>query len=151
MGIYGTQILSGLAVQRQYESTALSDPKASSGRTRGTTRQTEDTVEISPQAYRLFNTQNAKAFSETESTKTDAGSEATETEGAAEASASSTVSKRLEEVETEISNLEAEIALLEEAAGTDDIAATLLQSKQARLKTLEAMLTGLIAKSTLVS
>jgi len=151
-GMYSVQIASGLAVQQQYQATALSSLRPSDGRARSGTRLTEDTVDISPQAYELFHAQKVNSTIESmtsaETERQDAGtnSRTTEAQNMAEPSQRSNVSDRLEEVETQISNLEAEITSLEETAQTDDIAAGLLRSKQARLKTLEAMLTGLFAK-----
>lgn len=150
-GMHSIQIMSGLAVQQQYESTALSSSKTSGERTRSVTRLTEDTVDISSQAYALFRTQEAlsdmtsPAATDTEKPETGSGTDAGEV---SEASGSD-ISDRIEEVKLEISSLESELAFLEESAQTDDIAASLLRSKQARLRTLVAMLTGLAAKSML--
>ena len=149
-----TQIVSGLAVQQQYQATALSSSKTFGERTRNVTRITEDTVDISPRAYELFRSQaqetrSVMASSDTASQETASDRNTTGTEDVAGASRGNTLSDRIAEVESEISTLEADIASLEEAAQTDDIAAALLRSKQARLSTLKAMLTGLDAKSML--
>lgn len=152
--IYNTQLLSGLAVQHQYNLTASSGIKTSGQQPWSTHRLFVDTVDISSEAWALFRNQISDSGTSTQAT-TSTGNQSTNVGndmGATGATAitkdkGNTVSDRIEAVESEISGLESDIASLEEQAQTDDIAAVLLRSKQARLSVLEAMLTGLVAES----
>ena len=155
--IYNTQILSGLALQQQYRTDAVSKVDASGSSERTPSRLFEDTVDISPQARELFHAQNdttdgSASLEKDKSTNqsTDgADAEMDETQETSEQdSEASTISDKIDALESEISSLESEIAALEEEAQTDDVAAALLRSKKAHLKTAEATLTGLKAKAS---
>lgn len=60
------------------------------------------------------------------------------------------VEEKIGLLETEISGLESEIAALEEKAETDELSLAILVRKRTQLQTLQATLTGLLAKSSVL-
>jgi len=149
--ISGTSLLSGLAVQQNYGTFELDVSKTNRKEIRNTFTPSGDTVQISTKAWELFNAQATGSTTEPQPTagdiyQTTAGGNAPgEAAGIYEVRIS--VEDQISQLETEITSLEAEIAALEERAETDELTAAVLRGKQARLQTLQAILTGLQAQS----
>jgi hypothetical protein len=150
--ISSATFLSGLDVQQKYGVSRVSGSRTDRGSERTIATPDGDTVEISSEAWALFNARSAEsAAGERPSAAGDdyrKPSEEESVDGAAEAFGSRTsVEEQIGQLETEISGLESEIAALEEKAETDTLSLAILVRKRARLQTLQARLTGLKAKS----
>lgn len=141
-------LLSGLAVQQKYGISELSGQKTNKSQTRTTVTPFGDTVQISSEAWELFRTQTADDTADTQSSAGDDDNRMAASGNTAETFESRiSVDEEISQLESEISSLLAEIGALEEKSVTDELAAAVLRSKQARLETLQAILTGLLAKS----
>jgi hypothetical protein len=153
--INSASLLSGLDVQQKYGTSRISGDRTNRGSVRTTVTPDGDTVQISSEAWALFHAQSADNPTETRTSVTgddypnppvgNAFDEAAETSGSR-----NSVGEQISQLETEISGLESEIAALEETAETDELALAVLVRKQARLQTLQAKLTGLLAKSSVL-
>lgn len=141
-------LLSGLAVQLRYGVSELSGQKTNRSQIRTTVTPSGDTVQISSAAWELFRAQEAGNTADTQSSAGNGDYRMASSGKAAGAFENrNSVEDEIGQLETEISSLRAEIGALEEKAATDELAAAVLRSKQARLQTLQAILTGLLAKS----
>jgi exonuclease VII small subunit len=153
--ISSTTLLSGLDVQQRYSVSRPSGNKTDRDSARATVTPDGDTVQISSEAWALFHAQSTESSARARPSAAGDDSRKPPEEntvgGAAETSGSRiSVEDQIGQLETEISSLESEIASLEEKAGTDELSLAILVRKQARLQTLQAKLTGLLAKSSVL-
>lgn len=154
--INSASLVSGLAVQEKYGSSGVAGGRADRGRARTSVTPSGDTVQISSEAWALFRSQanGNTGASQSSATPENGRMNSSEDTGGGTFGISGggiSVRDQIGQLESEISGLQGEIAALEGQAETDELAATILRSKLARLQLLQSELTGLLAKSYQIS
>jgi hypothetical protein len=140
-----TSLLSGQGIQQRYSVARITGDKSSRAPTRAIATPDGDTVQISPEARALFRAWSLSGTDEARPpvpTEQNARGEADETSGSR-----INTQEQITQLKTDIDDIEVEIAELEKASKTDEVAAAILVRKRTRLQTLQAALTGLFAKS----